>query len=147
MVEAIEGKRDLPLRRSVNQIVLDGGGKHTGNNNRWISRRDKRTYVDGKGRKVRNWREKMEYDRLRTEYARLPSACGKVGLDKRPPYKKTDILAKNRKIRELIEACKRRMEEAKKNAIRRVRALVASGNKEAAIRLAMANNLPMSALG
>ena len=54
MVEAIEGKRDLPLRRSVNQIVLDGGGKHTGNNNRWISRRDKRTYVDGKGRKVRN---------------------------------------------------------------------------------------------
>ena len=145
-VEAIEGQRDVSLRRAVNHLALEGGGKYSSNNDRWISRKEKRVYVDGKGKKVRNWREKMEYDRLRDEYARLPSACGKVGFDKRPPYKKTEILAMNRKIRELIEACKRRMENAKRKAIRRVRELVANGNKEEAIRIAIENNLPLSAL-
>ena len=147
MVEALEGKRDISLRRAVNRISLGGGGKHTGNNNRWITRKEKRVYVDERGKKVRNWKEKMEYDRLRDEYARLPSACGKVGLDRNPPYKKTDILARNRKIRELIKACKRRLREAKENAARRVRELVASGNKEEAIRIAIENNLPLSVLG
>lgn len=145
-VEAIEGQRVLSLRRAVNHLALQGGGKYSSNNDRWITRKEKRVYVNERGKKVRNWREKMEYDRLRDEYARLPSACGKVGLAKKPPYNKTDILAKNRKIRELIKACKRRLRVAKENAARRVRELVASGNKEEAIRIAVENNLPLSTL-
>ena len=84
-VEAIEGQRVLSLRRAVNHLALQGGGKHSSNNDRWITRKEKRVYVDERGKKVRNWKEKMEYDRLRDEYARLPSACGKVGLAKKPP--------------------------------------------------------------
>ena len=138
-VDRMVGQKDIQMRREVNQLI--GGSKSTP---RWITRRDKRVYVNDKGKKVRNWREKMEYDRLRDEYARLPPHCGgKVGISKNPPFKKADIVKKNRRIRDLIEKCQRTLEH-----IRAFRVLLKAGKVQEAIQYAIRHhlNVPLSML-
>lgn len=138
-VDRMVGRKDMHMRREVNQLI--GGSKSTP---RWITRKEKRVYVDDKGKKVRNWREKMEYDRLRNEYARLPAHCGgKVGIPKNPPFKKADIVKKNRRIQDMIEKCQQTLEH-----MQVFRALLREGNVQEAIQYAIRHhlNVPLSML-